>query len=138
MLTNTRKISVEFGDCDPSGIVYNPNYFIWFDLSVHALLASGGLSLKTLITEFGVDGIPVVDYRCKFLAPARWGDELTIETGVTALHRCAFDIQHRIFNGGALVVECTETRVCTALDPQQGRAKAHPLPDKLVEVFSRR
>jgi 4-hydroxybenzoyl-CoA thioesterase len=136
MLTNKRTISVEFGECDPSGIVYNPNYFIWFDLSVHALLASVGLSLKTLIADFGIDGIPVVDYRCKFLGPARWGDELVIETSVTALHRCAFDIKHRILNGGTPVVDCAETRVCTAIDPQQGRAKAHPLPDKLVAAFS--
>ena len=136
MLTNKRTISVEFGECDPSGIVYNPNYFIWFDLSVHALLASCGLSLKGLIADCGIEGIPVVDYRCKFLGPARWGDELLIETSVAALHRCAFDIQHRILNGDALVVDCAETRVCTAIDPQQGRAKAHPLPDRLVAAFS--
>ena len=73
MLTNKRTISVEFGECDPSGIVYNPNYFIWFDLSVHALLARGGLSLKTLMAEFGIDGIPVVDYKCKFLSPGALG-----------------------------------------------------------------
>jgi 4-hydroxybenzoyl-CoA thioesterase len=130
-------MSVEFGHCDPSGIVFNPNYFIWFDLSVHGLLASGGLSLKTLMSEFGIDGIPVVEYKCKFLAPARWGDQLTIETSVAALHRCAFDIQHRISNGESLAVECAETRVCTAFDPQQGRVKASPLPDRLVRTFSR-
>ena len=28
MLTNKRTVLVEFGHCDPSGIVYNPNYFI--------------------------------------------------------------------------------------------------------------
>lgn len=137
MLTNKRTISVEFGHCDPSGIVYNPNYFIWFDLSVHALLASGGVTLKALMSEFGIDGIPVVEYKSKFLAPARWGDELIIETGIVALHRCAFDIQHRIFTGGELAVDCAETRVCTALDPQQGRVRARPLPEKLVEIFSR-
>ena len=136
MLTNKRTISVEFGECDPSGIVYNPNYFIWFDLSVHALFAKGGVSWKAFMAEFGVDGIPVVDYKCKFLAPARWGDELVIETGVVALHRCAFDMQHRVFNGGVLAVECAETRVMTAIDPQQGRTKAFPLPDKLVAAFS--
>lgn len=136
MLTNTRTVSVEFGHCDPSGIVYNPHYFIWFDFSVHALLQSGGVTLKALISDFGIDGIPVVGYKTKFLAPARWGDELVIETSVTALHRCAFDIQHRILNGGALVVDCAETRVCTAIDPQKGHAKAHPLPDKLIAAFS--
>ena len=130
MLTNKRTITVEFGECDPSGIVYNPNYFIWFDLSVHALFARGGVDLKTFMTEFGIDGIPVVDYKCKFLAPARWGDELVIETSVVELHRCAFDMQHRIFNGGVLAVDCMETRVCTAHDAQQGRTKRTSCADR--------
>lgn len=138
MLMNERTVSVEFGHCDPSGVVYNPNYFIWFDFSVHALLARGGLALKTMIAEFGIDGIPVVEYKSKFLAPARWGDELRIETSVVNLHRCAFDIQHRVFNAGALAAECEETRVCTAFDPQQGRVRARALPEKLVALFSGR
>jgi 4-hydroxybenzoyl-CoA thioesterase len=137
MLSNTRKLVVEFGHCDPSGIVYNPNYFIWFDQSVHALLAASGLSLKGLIQDCGIDGIPVVDYRCKFQSPARWGDELTIETSAIALHRCAFDIQHKIASNGAPVAECTETRVCTAIDREHKRPKACPLPERLVRAFSR-
>jgi 4-hydroxybenzoyl-CoA thioesterase len=136
MLTNKRGVLVEFGHCDPSGIVYNPNYFIWFDFSVHALLARGSLTLKKMMAEFGIDGIPVVEYKTKFLAPARWGDELLIETSVLNLHRCAFDIRHRVFNAGILAAECVETRVCTALDPQQGRVKARELPQQLVELFS--
>jgi 4-hydroxybenzoyl-CoA thioesterase len=135
MLANTRIVPVEFGDCDPSGIVYNPNYFIWFDLCVHALLARGGLSLKGLMSEFGIDGIPVVEYKARFLAPARWGDELSIEKSVTGLYRSAFDLAHRVFNAGVLAVDCSETRVCTALDAGEGRVRARPLPDRLVEAF---
>ena len=135
MLANTRIVPVAFGDCDPSGIVYNPHYFVWFDLSVHALLERGGLSLKGLMAEFGIDGIPVVEYKARFLAPARWGDELTIETAVTGLHRSAFDIQHRVFNAGVLAVDCSETRVCTALDESAGRVRARPLPGRVVEIL---
>ena len=135
MLSNQRSFTVEFGQCDPSGIVYNPNFFIWFDQSVHALLARGGLSLKTLIDEYGIDGIPVVEYKSRFLAPTRWGDQLLIETGVAKLHRCAFDLHHRVFNAGTLAVECAETRVCTALDPALGQVKARDLPEKLAEAF---
>jgi 4-hydroxybenzoyl-CoA thioesterase len=136
VLANTRTLSVEFGHCDPSGIVYNPNYFIWFDFSVHALLTHGGISLKKAIAEFGIDGIPVVEYQVRFLAPSRWGDELLIETNVVKLHRCAFDIRHRIFNSGTLAVECDETRVCTAFDSLQGRVKAQPWPEPLLALLT--
>ncbi len=137
MLANKRTFSVEFGHCDPSGIVYNPNYFIWFDHAIHALLASRQISLKTLISEYGLDGIPVVEYKTQFLAPARWGDELVIESSVIELQRCAFSVQHRILKNDVLTVDCTETRVCTELDPQQDDPpRARALPDKLVAALS--
>ena len=137
MLTNKRIFSVEFGHCDPTGIVYNPNYFIWFDHAIHALLASRRVSLKTLISEYSLDGIPVVEYKTQFLAPSRWGDELVIESSVVELQRCAFVVRHRILNDDVLIVDCTETRVCTGIDPQQSdRPRARPLPAKLAAALS--
>lgn len=136
MLTNRRTITVEFGHCDPSGIVYNPNYLVWFDHSVHALLARGGLTLRAMMDEFGLDGIPLVESRIRFLAPARWGDELVIETGITHIRRSAFDIQHRVFNRDALAVESDETRVCTAMDRTAMRLRACPLPGRFIEIFA--
>jgi 4-hydroxybenzoyl-CoA thioesterase len=137
MLTCKRTLSVEFGHCDPTGIVYNPNYFIWFDTAIHALLASREVGLRRLISEFSIDGIPVVEYKVQFLSPSRWGDELVIESSVIGLERCAFSIQHRVLNKAVLAVDCTETRVCTAIDPQQGdRVRARPMPDKLFAALS--
>ncbi len=136
MLENDRTLLVEFGHCDPSGIVYNPNYFIWFDASVHALLARGGLSLKGLIAEFGIDGIPVVEYRTKFRAPSRWGDELRIHSAVVEIRQRAVAIEHHVFNAGDIAVECAETRVLTAHDAAEGRMRACELPAKLVAVLS--
>lgn len=136
MLSNTVSVHVEFGHCDPSGIVFNPNYFIWFDFSVHALLARAGTSLKALIGEYGIDGIPLVDNRARFMAPSRWGDDLVIETRVVALRRCAFELAHTVRNGDALAVECAETRVWTALDPAEGRVRAAPLPPGLIAMLS--
>jgi len=136
MLTNKRTFAVEFGHCDPSGIVYNPNYFIWFDHAVHALLAAGRIDLKSFMSDHRIDGIPVVEYKVRFLAPSRWRDELAIESGVLGIQRVAFTVQHRILNGGALAVDCTETRVCTEIDRQSGRPRARSLPDALVAALS--
>ncbi|WP_096702054.1 thioesterase family protein [Magnetospirillum sp. 15-1] len=136
MLSNSRSVQVEFGHCDPSGIVFNPNYFIWFDFSVHALLARAGMSLKSLIEEFGIDGIPLVDNKARFKAPSRWGDDLVIETTITALHRSAFELQHVVRNGDVVAVECSETRVWTAFDAEQGRIRAATIPPRVIAAFS--
>ena len=39
MLTNTRHRTVEWGDCDPAGIVFNPRCFEWFDAASAALFS---------------------------------------------------------------------------------------------------
>jgi 4-hydroxybenzoyl-CoA thioesterase len=37
MLTNRREIQIEWGDCDPFGIVFFPRYFEYFDACTNAL-----------------------------------------------------------------------------------------------------
>ena len=38
MLTNTRTIRIEWGDCDPAGIIFYPRYFEIFDTSTTMLI----------------------------------------------------------------------------------------------------
>jgi len=128
MLTCRREFVIEWGDCDPSGIVFNPHYFVWFDASLHALLGKAGFNIRQLMTGMGIDGIPLVDMKAKFLAPCRYGDAVVMETSVVGLHRAAFDLHHRLLNGGQLAVEAFETRVWTVFDAEQRRIRAASLP----------
>ena len=50
MLTNTRLIRVQWGDCDPAGIVFYPRYFEWFDAGTILLFekATGLTKIKML------------------------------------------------------------------------------------------
>ena len=38
MLVNTRIVRIEWGDCDPAGIVYSPRYMAIFDACTSALI----------------------------------------------------------------------------------------------------
>ncbi len=136
MRKNERSILVEWGDCDPSGVVFNPRYFAWFDASMHALLTAARSGYDVLVARYGIDGIPLVENRAKFMAPVRYGDSIRLEAAVTKLHRCAFDLHHRVWKGDVLAAECFETRVLTALDREQRRSRATPLPEALVASLS--
>lgn len=136
MRKNKRTVLVEWGDCDPSGVVFNPRYFAWFDASLHALLATGRLTYDELAARHGIDGMPLVETRAKFVAPLRYGDSVLLETEVTKLHRCAFDLHHRASKNDVVVAECFETRVLTAFDVEQGRSRAFPLPQELTACLS--
>ena len=136
MLSSRKRILVEFGDCDPVGIVFNPRYFAWFDASVHGLLRGAGLTLHQLIADYGIDGFPIVETKTKFFVPSRYGDEVVVETTVTKIYRCAFDLHHRLLKGDVLAVEAFETRVWTAMNENEGRVRAEPLPPEIVEILS--
>ena len=136
MLTNTRKVSVQWGDCDPAGIVWYPRYFEWFDASTVALFAAAGVSNGVMHKTYRVLGIPMVDTRARFFIPSKLEDELTIESTVTEFRRSSFDVRHRMLNNGQLAVEGFETRVWTvrdAADPE--RLRSQPIPAEVIARF---
>ena len=45
MLKYTLTIKISWGHCDPAKIVFYPNYFIWFDQSVHFLFDKAGANM---------------------------------------------------------------------------------------------
>ena len=111
MLTNRKTIHVEWGDCDPAGIVYYPRYFAYFDNCTAALFEAAGLPKHQMLKTYGIVGIPMVDTRARFLAPSKFGDDIVIESSITEWRRSSFDVQHKVFKGDVLAVECSETRV---------------------------
>ncbi len=138
MLTNRKTIRVEWGDCDPAGIVYYPRYFAYFDNCTSALFEAAGLPKHQMLKNYGIVGIPMVDTRARFLAPSRFGDDVVVESCITEWRRSSFDVQHKLFRTGALAVECSETRVWAVrskTDPEGIEGQA--VPKDVVARFER-
>ncbi len=137
-LIHTRAVTIEWGDCDPAGIVFYPRYFAMFDASTAALFqAALGMPKIRWTKHYNMLGIPMVDTRAKFHIPSAYGDEVTIESRVTEFRRSSFDVAHRLLKGAALAVEATETRVWTARDAESGRIRASAIPAEVVAAFAR-
>jgi 4-hydroxybenzoyl-CoA thioesterase len=139
MLTNSREVEIEFGDCDPAGIVYYPNYFRMFDASTaHLFEAALGMKKIAWIKRFGILGIPMVDTGAKFIKPSRFGDVVTITSTITGFKRSSFEVVHTLSNGGSLAIEGRETRVWVGTDPvDPQKLKSLPVPDEVIAAFSR-
>jgi 4-hydroxybenzoyl-CoA thioesterase len=140
MLVNSRQVEIEFGDCDPAGIVYYPNYFRMFDAATaHLFEAALGMKKIAWTRHYGIVGIPMVDTGARFIKPARFGDVVTINTTITSFRRSSFDVGHQVFHEGMLAVEARETRVWTGRDPDDpDKLKSVPLPADVVAALSRR
>ncbi len=77
-------VEVSFGDCDPAGIVFYPNYYRWFDGAFQSLLAEHRVTQKTLRAELGIMGTGLIDSGAKFLAPLSYGQRLELEVRIEA------------------------------------------------------
>jgi len=137
MLINRRTIRIEWGDCDPGGIVYFPRYFECFDACTRALFERAGLSKREMMKSYAMDGIPLVDMKARFLMPSRFGDDVLVESWVARWGKSSFVVQHRLMKGDALAVECFETRVWVAHpngDPE--KFEARPIPQEVKDRFA--
>ncbi|HPD93154.1 MAG: acyl-CoA thioesterase [Rhodobacter sp.] len=134
MLSNTLTRRVEWGDCDPAGIVFNPQVFRWFDHGTTMLYEAAGWPKQQMLVHFGAAGCPLVDTRASFKAPVRYGDDVAITSEIAALKTRSFDIRHRLIHDGRLCVEGFETRVWTVKDGARGLIAA-PIPDDLRARF---
>jgi 4-hydroxybenzoyl-CoA thioesterase len=128
--TNRRQLTIEWGQCDPAGIVFNSRFFELFDSSTWLLFqAALGVRPPDLATAFGIMGIPLVDVRANFLKPIKFGDAVEITSRISNFRRSSFDVEHHISVDGQLAVEGGETRVWAARskdDPEKIGAMAIP------------
>jgi 4-hydroxybenzoyl-CoA thioesterase len=137
MITARREILIEWGDCDPAGIVFNPRYFEWFDACTAGLFAHVGVTKPQLVERFGISGIPVVETRATFLLPSRWGERVAVESQITAFRRSSFSVRHRLLRGSEEAVIGEETRVWAGRHPEDpSRMKSQPIPEEVKALFA--
>jgi 4-hydroxybenzoyl-CoA thioesterase len=112
-----RQFTVEWGQCDPAGIVFNSRFFEFFDTSTWMLFESAlGVKPQELAGAFGIIGIPLVDARANFTRPVKFGEAVEIASHVSEFLRSSFYVEHRMTINGELAVEGVETRVWAARD----------------------
>ena len=132
-------VRVEFGDCDPAGIVWFPNFFRWIDAaSRNFFLACGVPPWRELEAINGILGTPLVDTKSRFVNTATYGDKLDIHVSVIEWRSksCVQSYRSsRIEPDGAstLIMECEEVRIFAARrrNAEGGRAsaiRAVPIP----------
>ena len=79
---NTRicetQLRVRYAETDQMGVVYHSNFVIWFEVGRVEALRQLGFTYK----QMELDGchLPVVEVRCRYKAPARYDDLITVRT----------------------------------------------------------
>ena len=131
--THVYRVDVQFGDCDPAGIVFFPNFNRWMDeASLAFFMACGIPPWRELVKTRGIIGTPLLEIHTRFMRPATYGETLEIHTTVEHWAAKTFRHRHQVMRGDALICEGTEVRAFCIRDPQQAeRIKAIPVPEDI-------
>ena len=134
--TNRYKTTAEWADCDPLGQMFYPNYFRWFDIGTHKLLAAGGEPYDELVAGRNIAGLPLVDAQASFKGRCRWTDDVEVESFISRFGGKSFTVTHNIWNDGVVAVEGTEIRIWGLFDPDDDtKLKAGQIPEDFKKTF---
>jgi acyl-CoA thioester hydrolase len=125
------RVRVRYAETDQMGVVYHSNYLIWFEVGRVEFIRQLGLNYKQMEEE-GC-GIAVVDLHVRYKAPARYDDELVIETRLLAARGAVVRFGYRILrvSDGLLLCEGETMHVVVGMD-----MKKRSLPPKYAERFA--
>jgi YbgC/YbaW family acyl-CoA thioester hydrolase len=101
---------VQWGDCDPAGIIFYPTYFRWMDAATWAFMDSVGYNAKRMRAEHLA--MPLVSAQCDFVAPAEQGDRCEVRSRISRFGGKSFAVVHEIVRSdGTALANGAETRV---------------------------
>ena len=136
--TYRKQLTIEWGQCDPAGIVFNSRFFEIFDASTWQMFGAAlGVKPHELAGAFGIMGLPLVDVRANFIKAVKFGDVVDISSRVSEFRRSSFDVEHRLSVAGLLAVEGGETRVWASRskdDPEKIAGTA--IPGEVIAKFA--
>ena len=129
----THTVDVQFGDCDPAGIVFFPNFSRWMDAaSLSFFMQCGVPPWRELEKTRGIVGTPLLEIHTKFIKSVTYGETITVHTQVEEWREKVFVQLHRVTRGDELICEGRETRVFVKRDADdRDRLRAIAVPDDI-------
>ncbi|EQC1537934.1 acyl-CoA thioesterase [Clostridium botulinum] len=83
MYINRTETTVRYVETDQMGVVHHSNYYPWFEMGRTEFTKATGMKY-TDIENIGVM-MPLTESYCKYIKPAKYEDEIVIETSIEKL-----------------------------------------------------
>lgn len=127
---------VRFADCDPARIVFYPRFFELFDRATEEMFRSVGFKWEDEFGQNGLSGLPLVDASARFISPARFGDEIEIESWIEEWRGKVFVVRHNVRAADRAIAEGREVRVWAMEAPDRPQGiRAVPMPEHVKALF---
>jgi|SRR6185437_10756136 len=126
------RVRVRYAETDQMGVVYHANYLVWFEIGRVEFIRHIGLDYKVMERDEGC-GIVVADARLRYKAPARYDDELIVQTRLIAARGAVIRFGYRIVRASDDVLLCEGETVHVVVGRDM---KKRSLPQKYAERFA--
>jgi len=104
-------LRVRYAETDQMGVAYYANFFVWCEIGRVELLRQLGFQYKQMEQEHSCH-LPVVEATCRYKSPARYDDEIVIETRVAGLRSSVIKFAYRLLtqrDGESVLLADAET-----------------------------
>ena len=131
MREHTVRVRVRYGETDQGGVVYHPNYFLYFEAGRTELLRAAGVVYREL-EQSGVF-LVVTEASCTYRSAARYDDELHVTTTIDHVGKATIGFRYRVLGPqGTLLVE--GNTVLASVDSSKSPVR---LPKKITDLLGK-
>ncbi|WDI32439.1 thioesterase family protein [Hyphococcus flavus] len=116
-------LRVRWGECDPQGIVFNVNYFLYFDVGITEYMRALGYQGDNILEFYTVNA------NADFRGSAKFDDELEVGARCARLGNKSMTVAMAIFRNEELLTEGALTYV----HAERGTQDTSPLPSDFIE-----
>jgi acyl-CoA thioester hydrolase len=120
--------AVRYVETDRMKVVHHSTYLSWFEVGRTSLLSAAGFPYHSL--EASGVLFPVVEYSCRMIGSADYGDTVRIESSIDSLRSRIVVFTYRALNRGELIATGITKHICAGAD-----LKPRRFPDALREAL---
>jgi acyl-CoA thioester hydrolase len=122
-------LRVRYAETDQMGVVHHANYLVWMEVGRVELCKSLGFNYRDMERDDGIY-LVVADATCRYRAPARFDDEVTVKTRVESANKRIVVFAYEIHTGDRLLATASTRHVFVSRQMERTR-----LPQKYYPLF---
>jgi acyl-CoA thioester hydrolase len=126
------RFRVRYAETDQMGMVYYANYLIWMEVGRTDFCRECGFTYRDLEREEKTY-LTVAEATCRYHSPARYDDEIVVETEMARAKSRIVEFSYRIKSAGRLLAEGRTVHVVIGPD-----GKPRSMPQEYLERLKSR
>ena len=123
------RFRVRYAETDQMGVVYYANYLVWMEVGRSDFCRERGFSYREMEGQEKAY-LAVAEANCRYIAPARYDNEIVVETEMTRLNRRVVEFSYKIKTGSTLLAEGRTVHVVIGPD---GRTRQ--MPERFLKLL---